>query len=26
VRPVLGPQRNIVEHMRALPHREVAAG
>ena len=25
VRPVLGPQRNIVEHMRALPHREVAA-
>ena len=25
VRPVLGPQRNIVTHMRALPHREVAA-
>ncbi len=25
VRPVLGPQRNIVEHMRALPHRKVAA-
>ena len=25
VRPVLGPQRNIVEHMRALPHRQVAA-
>lgn len=25
VRPVLGPQRNIVEHMRALPHREVSA-
>ena len=24
-RPVLGPQRNIVQHMRALPHREVAA-
>ena len=23
--PVLGPQRNIVQHMRALPHREVAA-
>ena len=22
---VLGPQRNIVQHMRALPHREVAA-
>ena len=25
VGPVLGPQRNIVQHMRALPHREVAA-
>ena len=25
VQPVLGPQRNIVEHMRALPHRQVAA-
>ena len=25
VGPVLGPQRNIVRHMRALPHREVAA-
>ena len=24
VGPVLGPQRNIVQHMRALPHREVA--
>ena len=23
--PVLGPQRNLVRHMRALPHREVAA-
>ena len=23
--PVLGPQRDIVRHMRALPHREVAA-
>ena len=23
--PVLGPQQNIVQHMRALPHREVAA-
>ncbi len=25
VRPVLGPQRNIVQHRQALPHREVAA-
>ena len=25
VLPVLGPQNNIVQHMRALPHREVAA-
>ena len=25
LRPVLGPQRNIVQHMQALPHREVAA-
>ncbi len=25
VRSVLGPQRNIVQHRRALPHREVAA-
>ena len=25
VRPVLGPQRNLVQHMPALPHREVAA-
>ncbi|MDD9987936.1 MAG: integrase arm-type DNA-binding domain-containing protein [Spirochaetaceae bacterium] len=25
VRPVLGPQRGVVTHMRALPHREVAA-
>ena len=25
VRPVLGPQRNIVTHMPALPHREAAA-
>ena len=25
VRPVLGLQRNIVQHMPALPHREVAA-
>ena len=25
VRPVLGPQRNMVQHRRALPHREVAA-
>ena len=25
VGPVIGPQRNIVQHMRALPHREVAA-
>ena len=25
VGPVLGPQRNSVQHMRALPHREVAA-
>ena len=25
VRPVLGPQRNIVEHMRALPHQDVPA-
>ena len=25
VRPVLGPQRNLVQHMRALPHWEVAA-
>ena len=25
VLPVLGPQNNIVKHMRALPHREVAA-
>ena len=24
VRPVLGPQGNIVQHMAALPHREVA--
>ena len=24
VGPVIGPQRNIVQHMRALPHREVA--
>ena len=23
--PVLGPQRDVVQHMRALPHREVAA-
>ena len=23
--PVLGPQHNVVQHMRALPHREVAA-
>ena len=23
--PVLGPQRNVVRHMRALPHRDVAA-
>ena len=23
--PVLGPQREVVRHMRALPHREVAA-
>ncbi|MCY3757045.1 MAG: site-specific integrase, partial [Acidobacteria bacterium] len=23
--PVLGPQRDVVEHMRALPHREVSA-
>ena len=23
--PVLGPQRDIVQHMRALPHRDVAA-
>ncbi len=23
--PVLGPQRNLVEHRRALPHRDVAA-
>ena len=25
VLPVLGPQRDLVQHMRALPHREVAA-
>ena len=25
VRPVLGPQRNIVQHRQALPHRQVAA-
>ena len=25
VLPVLGPQRNLVQHMPALPHREVAA-
>ena len=25
IRPVLGPQRDIVRHMRALPHRDVAA-
>ena len=25
VLPVLGPQREVVRHMRALPHREVAA-
>ena len=25
IRPVLGPQRDIVQHMRALPHREVPA-
>ena len=25
VLPVLGPQRDVVEHRRALPHREVAA-
>lgn len=24
VRPVLGPQGNVVQHMAALPHREVA--
>ena len=23
--PVLGPQQNLVQHMRALPHRDVAA-
>ena len=23
IRPVLGPQRDVVQHMRALPHREV---
>ena len=23
--PVLGPQHDVIEHMRALPHREVAA-
>ena len=23
--PVLGPQRDVVRHMRALPHRDVAA-
>ena len=23
--PVLGPQREVMRHMRALPHREVAA-
>ena len=23
--PVLGPQNDVVQHMRALPHREVAA-
>ena len=23
--PVLGPQHNVVQHMRALPHRDVAA-
>ena len=23
--PVLGPQREVVRHMRALPHRDVAA-
>ena len=23
--PVLGPQRDVVEHRRALPHRDVAA-
>ena len=22
--PVLGPQRDVVEHLQALPHREVA--
>ena len=22
--PVLGPQRDVVEHMQALPHRDVA--
>ena len=25
LRPVLGPQRDVVQHHRALPHREVAA-
>ena len=23
--PVLGPQQDLVQHMRALPHRDVAA-